>query len=247
MPIVRSGTQLIYFAHVPKCAGSAVEDHLVARFGAMALRDTRFLSHPPERRWSKTSPQHVDAGTLARLFPAGFFDLAFAVVRHPVSRIVSAWHFQLEVERTVPNGLGFSDWLEELPDRLESDPFLHDNHTRPMDEMVPEGAEIFHVEHDLNAIVHWLDLATGRRDGPRGIGRSNPRGGHGAKGSAKVTPDARDLDIIAGLYARDFDRFGYRIDAPAPLAPPRPVPPDAAPPPPRRAGMVGQLKRWMRP
>ena len=246
MPIVRSGTQLIYFAHVPKCAGSAVEDHLAARFGAMALRDTRHLSQPADRRWTKTSPQHVDAPTLSRLFPPDFFDLVFAVVRHPVSRLVSAWHFQLEVERTVPNGMTFTDWLDDLPERLESDPFLFDNHTRPMDEMVPEAAEIFHFEHGLDAIVPWLDRATGRTDGPRTIGQTNPRGSHAKAKSEKVTPSARDLDLIGQIYARDFERFGYRLEEPAPVAPPREMPPQAARPGPARQSPLGKLKRWGR-
>lgn len=247
MPIVRSGTQLIYFAHVPKCAGSAVEDHLAARFGTMALRDTRHLSHPAAGRWTRTSPQHVDARSLARLFPRDFFDAAFAVVRHPVSRIVSAWHFQSEVEATVPAGMTFSDWLEELPDWQESDPFLFDNHTRPMDQMVPEGAEIFHFEHGLDPIVHWLDLVTGRREGPRSIGHKMPGRAKGGKSAAKVTPTPRDLELVGRIYARDFERFGYALEAAAPLAPPPERPAGTPGQDPAQEGVLEQLKRWVKP
>ena len=246
MPLVRSGPQLIYFAHVPKCAGSAVEEHLAARFGPLALRDSRHLARPEARRWTRTSPQHVDAASLRRLFPAEFFDIVFAVVRHPVSRVVSAWHFQLEAERTVPHGVSFAEWLEDLEDLHRTDPFRFDNHTRPMDEMIPEGAEIFHFEHDLDAIVFWLDRVTGRRDGPRAMPRTNPRGAHGRKGPAKVVPSPRDLEVIAHLYARDFARFGYVPESPAPLAPPPDLPAGAGAEPPD-PGVLDRVKRWVRP
>lgn len=247
MPIIRSGTQLIYFAHVPKCAGSAVEDHLTARFGAMALRDTRHLSRPANQRWTKTSPQHVDVRSLSRLFPEDFFDATFAVVRHPVSRLISAWHFQADVERTVPAGMTFSDWLEELPDWHESDPFLFDNHTRPMDDIVPRNAEIFHFEHGLDPIVRWLDLVTGRKEGPRTIGHKTPGGAKAGKKSEKVVPSRQDLETIARIHARDFERFGYEPDVATPLASPPEGPARAAEAPPAAPGLLNQVKRWVKP
>lgn len=233
MPIVRCGAQIIYYAHVPKCAGSAVEDYLAARFGPLAFRDTRHFSRPAQHRWSRTSPQHVDAATLARLFPEGFFDLAFAVVRHPVDRLVSAWHFQLEVEGTVPLGVGFSDWLQDIAERRAVEPFAFDNHTRPMDEIVPATAQIFRLEDGLDQIVPWLDRVTGLYEGPRALGQSNRRGERGRKGTSKVRPDAADLALIADLYAADFARFGYTSKA---------VPDEPADTAPARPRIIGQLK-----
>ena len=186
------------------------------RFGPLALVDTGHLARPPERRWSRTSPQHVDRASLARLFPDGFFAASFAVVRHPVSRLVSAYHFQREVEGAAPEGTGFSDWLADLPERLAEEPFAFDNHVRPMDEMVPEGAEIFHLEHGLDAIVPWIDAVAGGGDGPRAIPKVNEK----APGGAKAVPTEADLARIAQVYAADFARFGYRPGEKAPLAPP---------------------------
>lgn len=219
MPIVRAGSQLIYFAHVPKCAGSAVESYLRDRFGPIAFRDNRYMTRAPAQRWSRTSPQHVDAATLRQFFPKHFFDASFAVVRHPVSRVVSAWHFQLEVEKRVPQGVSFSEWLEDLADRHEVDPFVFDNHTRPMTELVPDNAEIFRLEEGLDGIVDWLDGIVGNADGPRTIGQSNIRGAHGGAKSAKVEPDPVDLETIRRLYAADFERFGYAPDRTADLLP----------------------------
>lgn len=216
MPIARlHDGRLLLFAHVPKCAGSAVESYLATRFGPLAFVDTAHLSQPVGRRWSATSPQHADMVSLRRLFPAGFLDLSFAVVRHPVARLVSAYHFQRGVEESVPEGVNFSEWLLDLPERLAETPFALDNHIKPMVEMVPENAAIFHLEHGIDAIVPWLDDVTGRRDGPRAMRQVNERHGTGPK----PVPSARDRTLIAKIYAADFARFGYDSDGTAPAAP----------------------------
>ena len=111
MPLVRCNAKLLYFAHIPKCGGSSVEDYLRDRFKAVGFYDPNMHQTPPARRWSRTSPQHVDWTSLQRLLPAELLDEVFAVVRHPVSRIVSGYHFQVEVEKAVAPDTSFSDWL----------------------------------------------------------------------------------------------------------------------------------------
>ncbi|ALG88952.1 MAG: hypothetical protein CL814_08525 [Confluentimicrobium sp.] len=219
MPIIRADSKLIFFAHVPKCGGSAVQTYLNNRFGPLAFEDRRFLSVPERKRWSKTSPQHVDVETLNRMFPQGFFDHSFAIVRHPVARVVSAYHFQLEVENTISRNVSFSDWLINVAEQMEEQPFLYDNHLRPMNEMVPEGAKLFYLEHGLDALVPWFDEVTGGKAGPRAVPHTNKRGDFSKVKSVKVVPDDADLALIATIYAQDFERFAYEMGNPAPTAP----------------------------
>ena len=225
MPIVRTGPLLVYFAHVPKCGGSSVETYLDERFGPIAFIDTRHHFQEPERRWSRTSPQHLHLDIQRKLFPKGFFDHSFAVVRHPVARVISAYHFQLEIEQLPLARTGFSQWLDMLPEVMEEDPFVFDNHTRPMVELVPEDARIFHIEHGLDALVPWFDELTGSRDGPRAVRAKNERKGRGG-GKSKIEPSPADLKRIAEIYAADFARFGYDPASKAPLAPPPALSPD---------------------
>lgn len=215
MPIVRAGPLLVYFAHVPKCGGSAIEAYLGARFGALAMLDSRHHYTESERRWSRTSPQHISLAVRDKMFPAGFFDHSFAVVRHPVDRLVSAYHFQLEIEQLPSARMGFSLWLEQLPEMMEENPFIFDNHTRPMVELVPEDAQVFHLEHGLDALVPWFDTLTGRKDAPRAVRPTNERRGRKGAGT-KTVPTPADLVAIEELYAADFERFGYRIGEKAP-------------------------------
>jgi len=225
MPIVRTDSLLIYYAHVPKCAGSSIEQYLEDRFGQVAMVDTRHHAKPSNQRWSRTSPQHMTLEVLNRLFPPGFFDHSFAVVRHPVGRIISAYHFQLEIEYQPAARVGFSEWLDMLPETMAEDPFVFDNHTRPMAERVPPDAQIFHLEHGVDPLILWLDAITGVKAGPRALRKINDRQGRGGK-TEKVTPSSTDLKRIEEIYGADFTRFGYEIGRKDPLAPPPELPPD---------------------
>jgi len=226
MPIFRADEKLILYAHVPKCGGSAVSWYLKNRFGPIAFNDSNFTAQPAARRWSRTSPQHIDRESLSRLFPDGFFDAAFTIVRHPVSRIVSAYHFQLEQEKSFSEHFRFSDWLADLDEMRAENPFVFDNHVRAMDEIVPEGAHVFHMEHGLDQLVPWFDALTGQRADPRAVPRINEKGSHSGQRSAKVVPTDADLELIGRIYQKDFERFGYRLGESAPLAPPPELAPE---------------------
>lgn len=216
MPIVRIADKLVYFAHVPKCAGTAVELYLQRRFGPLGLRDTRYLLRPEALRWSKSSPQHIDIEALEYLLPVSFFATRFAVVRHPVARISSVFRYQRDIETTIDPNLGFRDWLDDLAEQGDRDPYYLDNHPRPMCDFIPEGAEIFRMEDGLAPLVDWLDAQAGTQDGAREIPLSNSYAQRLAKDMTQPGPPpeitAEIKDRIATLYAKDFERFGYDID-----------------------------------
>lgn len=218
MPIFKTAGKLIFYAHVPKCGGSAVEAYLGDRFGSVAFQNISYLSLPEAARWSRTSPQHIDVASLDLLFPPDFFDFSFSIVRHPISRMVSAFHFQQDVERSIPKGTGFSEWLEDLREIMEETPFAHDNHIRPMNELVPQGAHIFHLEHGLDALVPWLDTITGDANGPRAVPHINKQGDYTKSKNSRVTPTPAEVAQIVDIYGADFKRFGYSPDQKAPLA-----------------------------
>lgn len=215
MPIVKTGSGLIYYAHVPKCGGSSVEDYLRDRFGPLGFLNKAFTALPARQRWSQTSPQHIDRVSLDQLFPPDYFVAAFAVVRHPVARALSAWQFQVQVEKAVSPALPFATWLREQAKILHENPFLADNHLRPQGDFMGEDCTIFHLEHGLDAIIPWLDALVGDQAGPRAMAHANSRDG---SRSAAPAPTAADIALIGEIYAGDFARFGYRPDQKLPLA-----------------------------
>ena len=218
MPIVQIAHTLIYFAHVPRCAGSSVENYLHGRFGALGFLDRGYLQTVSDQHWNKSSPQHVTVAALDRMLPPAFFAARFAVVRHPALRLRSVFLYQRDVEETLPADLDFSNWLRTLPGQRQRDPFQFDNHLQPMSELVPPDSRIFQLEQGLDPLVRWLDKRAeassphqlehinSHVDRVQTLGKT-PRGD-----TPKLSP--RDLAFISGMDALDFERFGYTTELP---------------------------------
>jgi hypothetical protein len=223
MPLVRIGSDIHYFAHVPKCGGSSVENYLTARFGSLALVNTRYLSRPEPQRWTKSSPQHMTLDALGGLIPADWIASSFAVVRHPVKRLISAFQYQVEKEGTVSALWTVDDWFDDWLGRADAQPFLYDNHLRPMSDLVPADAAAFRLEDGMAGLVAHLDALAGNSQGPREIAHENAR--KGKSPAHAVTPTDATLTRIAAYYAEDFRRYGYDADparAPRAMQPARP-------------------------
>lgn len=231
MPFFRMAQKLVYFAHVPKCAGSSVEVYLQRRFGRLAFRD---MAHyrDPGTRWTRTSPQHVTVDDLERLIPPKYFFARSTVVRHPVPRLVSMFKFQRDWEERIDPGTGLTDWLEGV---RRAAPYEYDNHLRPMTAFIPEDTHVFRLEEGgLDQVIPWLDALQGEAADPREMPVLNTHGGHMVKrGRAPVEVAVSDTDraLIAELYPEDFARFGYDPEA-VPVEPARPekhLPPGTPP------------------
>ncbi|MEM8752556.1 MAG: sulfotransferase family 2 domain-containing protein [Pseudomonadota bacterium] len=223
MPFYMPDGRLHYYAHVPKCAGISVEAHLERRFGALGFRDDDHNRRWPERaRWSRSSPQHILWDDLVRLVPEDWIASVFTVVRHPVSRLVSAFNFQATKMRIIPPGLTIDDWFEDYLSLRESYPFDHDNHLVPQSAFAPASAAFFRLEDGLAAVSAWLDERFGA-DGGEGIGHMNESAPDEARFFEEKGVSAALAARVAEVYAEDFERYGY---APAPAKAPlvrRPV------------------------
>ncbi|MEL6617681.1 MAG: sulfotransferase family 2 domain-containing protein [Pseudomonadota bacterium] len=212
MPLSLVNGSLLYFAHVPKCAGSSTEAYLKARFGPLALMDRAHYQR--QRRWTRSSPQHALWADMARLIPAAMLGGSLAIVRHPVDRLVSVFLWQREWEKALPQDMTFSGFLDAVEAGWQSARRKHtwDNHASPMAAFMPPDCTVFRLEDGLEPVVDWLDAFAGNTDGPRRIGISN-RIGAQLKRRGRTLPDVpvsdQDRTRIATLYAGDFEQFGY--------------------------------------
>jgi hypothetical protein len=204
VPVVKLRDRLLYFSHVPKAAGSSVERYMVERGALLALRDTRWGKQPRRRRWTATSPQHVDAAQFGRLFPQGFFDRVFTVVRHPEDRILSEYRFR--AERGLRDARApLSEWLRFAFALAARDPYAMDGHVRPqVDFLCGEACAAFRLEDGLDDFVGWLEDALGepRSGAAFGVRRN-------ATAATPLRLHREDRALIEAFYAADYARFGY--------------------------------------
>jgi len=214
MPLFWTRTGPVYFAHVPRTAGSNLTQYLAARFGEPGMLDRDWMRAWANGGWRSdsliSSPQHVTSADAARLVPGNA--AIFSVVRDPVARVISEFRFQARrgLRRRRLTELGFSTWLRLVLRAARRDPRVFDNHLRPQVDMVPAGAEVFPLEAGHGPVIAWLDRIAGAPAPAVQIGSDEPGGFRGP-----VAPSRQDLQLIGEFYAADYARFGYAFPEPA--------------------------------
>lgn len=201
MPILVFNERKILFVHIPKTAGASIESHLrnVAR---VALFCGNFVKLNALKM--PCSPQHFHIEILRAIFPRGYFDWQFTVVRNPLDRLKSEYRMRrgrFVGEEVLP----FPAWVGAVFKRHAKNPYVLDNHIRPQVEFVDENVEVFRFEDGFESVL--------RRVADR-LGVPEMRTGeyHKQKHPAldiECPPDC--LDEIAQFYRADYETFGYAL------------------------------------
>lgn len=215
MPIFRKDGQRIYFAHVPKAAGTSVyvlflrngwsvanvDTNPKRGIGRILARDFAIAEIPFEgsRDGLDTTPQHAPAAVWTRWGP---FDATFALVRDPAARYLSAvrWRHALVPKRPEPLPAFREAVLARLERELDRRPGVFDGHFRPQVAFLAPGTEVLRIEdgwQERLAARFRLDPGPPIRENP-----SAPRGD--APGLT-----AAERAFVRRTYAADFARFGY--------------------------------------
>ncbi|MCU0906253.1 MAG: sulfotransferase family protein [Rhodobacteraceae bacterium] len=215
MPSLALDDRFIYFAHCPKAGGTSIETFMVERWGDRV----GMLGWGWDRLWFSRravrtggipcSPQHYtwqDARVRLRAEP----DVAFALVRDPVARMVSEYRYQRTERRSgrlwpLIGRLDFSTWLQLMSAVHALNPYAFDNHFRPQVEFVPDGAAVFHLEDGLGKVGAWLCAQAGEPPPP-----AMPHDLKAPLAGARIVPSRVDLDLILRWFEADYRRFGYR-------------------------------------
>lgn len=195
MPLYRSRNKIIFFSHIPKTGGSTVEEYLIQAGAIEALK------HPKRLNFSNSTPQHMHAEIRDNWVPETFVDYSFAVVRNPLARIVSEYHWRkLVSKKTIPP---FDQWVKEEFSKYKENNYILDNNIRPQVGFVSQKDQVFRLEDGLEepikqALVQ-LELASTIEHLPN-VKRSAAEG-------LSVSHDT--LESILEFYSEDFTSFGY--------------------------------------
>ena len=206
MPIIKMNAKICHYAHIPKCGGSSVEVYLEKAGATIGFLDTRYVVDPATTPWNISSPQHIDGISLGRLFPNSFFDFAFSIVRHPFSRIVSAFKFQKYVERTLNEISSLNDFVQNDLDRVSRSPGEFDNHflnqTRFL--LPNQKYSIFKLEDGLEPVKKFIDNQFFGVPSALMIGHEKNLIGMQVEELSHTSKE-----ILARIYGDDFEKFQY--------------------------------------
>jgi len=207
----REGEKTFLFIHVPKTGGTAIEAYFQG-LGFASYFDPP--SYRAVRPYLRVPPAHYDYGFLSRLVNLDSL-YSFAVVRHPVRRMVSEYKWALE-KTTLAGPMGqldFGAFIRRMFEQYRRDENTAAGHFKPQIRFVGDKvSKIFKYEAGLeNIITHVLKdvgLTLEREVRLPVVNNTSHR---------DVVPSPEDIALIQDFYAEDFKAFGYdRIAFPDP-------------------------------
>lgn len=197
--------------HIPKTAGSSIEDFL----GSLGWRTEDLDRSNPNLESSpnwlrKVSPQHWHAPTLRANLRLDRFDLIFAVVRHPIDRFKSEFAFQNpELSAKPISEKDIEDWWHEVSHQLHKDPSFADNHFRPQVDFLLPKMRIYQFESDLQKLQSDLMSFSGK--GSDDFASTGLQHVNRSLLSSRAIPVSKLLRRkLRWYYRADFRTFGYR-------------------------------------
>lgn len=214
MPVVKGVKKLCHFAHIPKCAGRSVEKYCESAGLKIGFLDVGYIANPALQPWNLSSPQHIDGRSLARLFPADFFDFGFAVVRHPASRFISAFKYNSLVGRKHLLGRDVNHFVENDLRTAAYTSGVLDNHFLPQCQfLMPDlDYEVFKLELGLSRVKLFIDhrfsLSGHVEMGHENQGRKQCDGTDLA-----INLSSSSMKIIEDVYDDDYRKFDYRKES----------------------------------
>ena len=172
--------------------------------------DRAFVASPAEQPWNISSPQHIDGYSLSRLFPGDFFDFGFAVVRDPVSRLVSAFKHQI-VQKKISKDANLSEFIKLELNNVSLQLGVYDNHFLPQTKfLIPEMSyEVYKLENGLESVGQFIGSKFQKINSDEKILHYNADRSKGLINSSQINIDETAMEILRKVYNDDFIKLGY--------------------------------------
>jgi Sulfotransferase family len=194
------------FIHIPKCAGTSIEDVLWPHERTEEELWGGFVDDY-HNAYQTGGLQHLTAMLVRRIVGEDVFSsyYRFAVVRNPWDRAVSQFAFMqrradLRTYARIEAATSFKDYLKAIRRRTHIQwapqyTFLHDDDgTLLVDEVLRfEG-----LEEEIRAVFNRL-----------GVSSALPHRNAGERAPAADYYDDETRELVAEMYARDVEAFGY--------------------------------------
>lgn len=203
MPVfVNDRDKSVFFAHVPKTAGTYIEDLFKHNGYACSFWEPR-----PHRIGMTCSPQHYHTQIFEPLFDLDAIDFKFMTVRNPVDRLLSEYRHQFEQTKVTTASL--ENWLIEIVEKTATNPSCDDNHLRAQADFFHPLFEIYKQEDGFDRA--WAKKIN-RKFGLRFKSYTAPlRHNTKTHQPQPLTPVQKHLlvEYCETVYAADFEKFDY--------------------------------------
>ena len=205
VPIFEKQGQRIAFIHIPKVAGTSIEELFKNNGWEMEFHARHYDPYTP-------SPQHLTYESLKEFVPDLDSLESFAVVRDPMARIRSEWQYQFAILKSTM--LDFSDFIRHVECSLSVSKSYWDNHWRPQSDFLSDNmSRVFSLETMSSELPEFLEQKGIIRGGSIPHNNQSKRKKSRFKKFYDVSQETADR--IKRIYRSDynsFSRFGYTTD-----------------------------------
>lgn len=194
----------VLFIHIPKAAGTTIEDTFCKNdFDTSLRRGGQFGKKLGFDIKNKCSPQHMHATLLERHLGHRKFNYIFTVVRNPMTRIVSEFKFR---KKHFPDSVTeFGDFVHDVGRNITKTPSMFDNHLRCQHEFLWRDVHVFQLENGLESVFPILSEKIQLEityDGHRRM--------RSATDISEPVVDSSIKESIKAIYQSDFIRLDMR-------------------------------------
>ncbi|WP_395689981.1 sulfotransferase family 2 domain-containing protein, partial [Aestuariivirga sp.] len=165
-------------------------------------------TYMPVRSYLKVPPTHYDYDLLDRLYSLERL-FSFAVVRHPVKRMISNYRWFIEKSTSAArlSKMGFSEYLEYIFEQYGLDENVVSGHIKPQTRFVGRKvSKVFKYEDGLESAVGEVLRHLGLK--LKGEVRLPVANNTTVR---EVVPSKQELERIYGFYKEDFVAFDYQL------------------------------------
>jgi len=203
MPIFTRDETTVLSIHVPKAAGTTIENtFLTAGYDISWRRGGKYGPLNDMDKLNRCSPQHLHAPLLEEHFGDRDFTSAFCIVRHPIDRFVSEFRFRVDSQHPLADD-GINTFARKALRRHAQNPFVLDNHIRPQNEFLWRDHPVYRLEQGMDQILDQIS-----RDLPDQLPTDGvPAMRSNAHIAARLTQPV--MDMLREFYWKDFETFGY--------------------------------------
>jgi hypothetical protein len=201
MPIFKKAEKKISFIHIPKAAGSSIEQFFTDSGWEMDFYKP--CTHPNE-----PAVHHLTYDDLRKLVPNLDDFPSFCIVRNPYKRMVSEWRWQRNRMRTTK--INFTDFVRRVEVSLKTSRTYWDNHWRPQSDFISDKiSKVIRIEKLNDGFAELCE------EQDLGLIGTIPKFDRSKSGAfPKLRIENGTLQKVLEIYKDDFAAFGYPTEPP---------------------------------